>query len=126
MGDYLWHFAVLYGVLSVLKAGFQMGLSLGAPWGHLTLGGQYPGALPMSVRLGASLQGLILMVLAGAVLDAGGVLALGLPGWAVWVAVGVMALSSLGTMVTPARAERRLWLPVTLAMLGAAVFVALG
>ncbi|MFT4619247.1 MAG: hypothetical protein ACI9KS_000798 [Sulfitobacter sp.] len=126
MGDYLWHFAVLYGVLSVLKAGFQMALSLGAPLGHLTLGGQYQGALPMSVRLGASLQGLILMVLAGAVLNAGGVMELGLPSWTVWVAVGVMALSGLGTLVTPSRAERRLWLPVTLAMLGASVFVALG
>ncbi len=125
MSAYVWHFAVLYGVLSIFMVGFQMALSMGARLGHLTLGGQYPGAVPISVRVGASLQALILMALAGAVLDAGGVLALGLPGWTVWTAVGVMVISSFGNLVTPNAAERRLWLPVTLAMLGASVVVAL-
>ena len=125
MAEYVWHFAVLYTAFTVLLAGFQMALSLGAPLGHLTMGGQYPGRIPMSVRFGASLQGLLLLVLAGVVMDHGGVMPLGTPSWAIWVAVGVMALSSLGNLITPNPAERRLWAPVTLTMFGSAIVVAL-
>ena len=125
MTDYVWHFGVLYMVFSVFAAGFQMALSMGAPLGHLTLGGRYAGALPIPVRFGAAFQGLLILVLAGVVLDHAGVVALDTASWAIWAPVGFMTLSSLGNLITPSPAERRLWAPITLVMLGAALVVAL-
>ena len=80
----------------------------------------------MTVRFGAALQALLLLVLAGVVLDHGGVMALGTANWAIWAPVAVMTLSGLGNLITPNPAERRLWAPISLAMLGAALVVALG
>lgn len=125
MAEYVWYFGVIYMVFSVFAAGFQMVLSMGAPLGHLTLGGRYAGALPIPVRFGAAFQGLLILVLAGVMLDHADVVALGTANWAIWAPVGVMALSSLGNLITPSAAERRLWAPITLAMTGAALVVAL-
>ena len=107
-------FAALAGVVVL----FHAAVILGAPWGRFTMGGRWPGVLPPEARVLSALSAL-LMVVMGAVLWWGG------PGWAVWTVVGLTFLSVLANAVTPSRAERRLWLPVTVVMALAALSVAL-
>ncbi|GGL52343.1 hypothetical protein [Wenxinia marina] len=116
--------ALAFAFLAGATALFQLALAAGAPWGHLTLAGAFPGVLPRSVRLGAAVQAALLAFLAAAVLSAAG-LAVELPRWTVWVAVAVSALSTVGNAATPSRAERRLWLPVAVGMLATSLAVAL-
>jgi hypothetical protein len=42
--------AIIFTALSVLVGVFQFALVFGAPWGEVTLGGRYKGALPKHIR----------------------------------------------------------------------------
>ncbi len=94
---------------------FQVALVFGAPWGGLTQGGQIKGALPFSRRVAALASAGLLIVMALAVLaiDRGWT---GWPSWTGWPVVIVSALSMLMNWITPSKAERLLWGPVTTIM----------
>lgn len=120
--------AGLFVVLALFVVAFQVALILGAPWGHLTLGGRFEGALPRRVRAVPAVSALLLGGFAIVVLARAG---LALPGWseaarvAIWVPVAYLVLGSVANAATPSRDERRLWLPVILVMLVCALVVAL-
>lgn len=97
---------------------FQLALVCGAPWGHLTQGGQVSGALPLKGRALAVLSAVLLVAMGYAMLSAVGQGAW--PRWTGWAAVSVSALSSVANWATPSRPERRLWGPITTAMLALA------
>ena len=106
-------FAGLAGVAAL----FQVALIAGAPWGALTLGGRFPGVLPMRRRPVAALQAAVQIAMAKAVLVEAGLVALPLPGWCIWASL-ILTGGSVGLhLVTPSAAERRLWLPVLCLMM---------
>jgi hypothetical protein len=121
--------AALFALLIVLACLFQLALAAGAPWGHLAMGGKYPGRFPPGLRVAAIVQLLVLAALALVVLVRAGFL---LPGWRgasgtlIWLVVAFSAVSALANLATPSRWERALWGPVTLGLLASSVVVALG
>jgi hypothetical protein len=116
--------AAVYAGLALLAAGFQTALAAGAPLGRWTLGGLHPGRLPAAQRAAATVQSTLYLAMAAVVAGQGGWLGWSPPGWALWLTLGVTALAALGALVSPSRAERRLWGPVMAAMLAAALWTA--
>jgi len=119
--------AVAFAVASAAVILFQVGLSLGAPWGAYAMGGANPGRFPPALRVTAAVQALVIGFLTVGVLSDADlvlpVLADGLP-WLVWLAVGFSAVSVVLNAITRSSVERRLWLPVAAVMLGSSVLVA--
>lgn len=106
----------VYGVLMLGVIGFQIALIFGAPWGHLTQGGAFQGALPLKGRIAAGISIILLSCMALAILSAGGSWP-GWPNWAAWAAVAVHVVSTVLNWITPSSAERKLWGPITTLML---------
>jgi len=109
--------AVFYAILAVPPAFMQLALAAGAPFGEYTLGGRWPGKLPHAMRPVALLQACILITMATAVLDRSGVIELGWPAAAWWLAFAMTVLTCIANLATPSRPERRVWGPITVAML---------
>ena len=116
--------AWIYVALTVIVCTFHLSLILGAPLGHLTMGGRWSGALPLEGRITSAVSIAILAGLAFVVLARAGLLAWRLPGWAIWVVVVYLAVGVVLHIVTPSAAERALWLPQIAVMLVCAVVVA--
>lgn len=117
-----WVYALLAGV-AVL---FQLALAAGAPWGHLAMGGRWPGRLPAALRFAALVQAGVLTVFAVIVLGQAAVVSPAPPPALVWAVVALSAISAAMNLLTPSIPERRIWGPVTLVMLVCAIWVALG
>lgn len=117
--------AWLYMLLALIVTGFQLALAAGAPWGHLAMGGRYPGRFPGPMRVGAVLQAVLLVVFAIVVLGRAGAVSPAPPGWLFWVAVAFSALAAVLNLITPSIPERRLWGPVSVLMLICVLRVAL-
>ncbi|MAM61703.1 hypothetical protein [Maritimibacter sp. UBA3975] len=116
--------AIVYGVLALVSALVQFALALGAPLGHLTLGGRFEGRLPVGARVATVVQGGLLVLMARVVAGASGLLAPVFPVWAIWGVVAITGLSTLLNNITPSRSERLLWGPVTVVMFLCAIYVA--
>lgn len=114
-----------FAILAAFPILGQLALVFGAPWGSITLGGRWPGVLPPRMRLAALAQATVLIALSVIALDHGGLLHIGLPPAAIWVAVAVTCISAVLNNITPSRIERRLWGPVTILMALAALALAL-
>lgn len=116
--------ATLYVVVMAGVIVFQFCLIAGAPWGRLTQGGRYEGALPVPGRVAAVLSVPLLLCMGAGVTSAAGMS----PNWPPWSAYAVLVVQALSTIVnwvTPSRAERRLWGPITAVMLALVVYVVL-
>jgi len=100
--------------LFLVVAVFQAALAAGAPWGAAALGGSNPGVLPDTSRVGAAVQGVIYLLLAGVA---------GRP-WArptlrrraLYGMAALMAVGAVMNLATPSLVERMLWTPVTVAL----------
>ena len=120
--------AFAFALATTLAVSFQIALALGAPWGHLAMGGRYPGKFPQPMRVAALAQaallaGLALMVVVNARLalaDLHSVSEI-----AIWVAVVISLLSLIMNLATPSKPERNLWAPVALVMTVSSLVVAL-
>jgi len=117
--------AISYAALAGFPTAMQIALAAGAPLGRFTIGGRFPGRLPGPWRALALVQASLLLAMACAMLDRGGVLRLGLPDAAFWTALALTVLTTIANVATPSRPERLLWGPVTLAMTAAAIGIAL-
>jgi len=116
--------AVVFALFAALLVGFQIALALGAPWGHLAMGGRWPGRYPVHVRLMAILQGALMVGFAWVVLAHAGLIVQNtVPGWAIWVVLAFSSLGAVLNLITPSLAERKLWGPVALAMLACVLLV---
>lgn len=114
--------AMLYVAIIAGAIVFQFCLIAGAPWGRLTQGGRFEGALPASGRVAAGLSVPLLLIMGAGVASAAE-MPPNWPGWVAWVVLAVQTLSTFMNWITPSRAERRLWGPVTAVMLGLAAYV---
>jgi hypothetical protein len=120
--------AVAFALASAIVIGFQLALSLGAPWGAYAMGGAYRGRLPTPLRIGALVQAVVIGLLAIAVLSDAGLVVPGLASalpWLVWLAVAFSAVSTVLNAITRSPVERRTWLPVASVMLVSSLIVAL-
>ena len=121
--------AIGFSILAAFAALFQIALVVGAPWGKLTLGGKFPGKLPLAFRLVAAGSGLLLTLFALVVLAKADLISVAWTSfspWLIWIVVGYCALGVFANAATPSRSERVLWLPVVTAMLALSIVVALG
>lgn len=118
--------AWVYVAVALVAAAFQLGLAAGRPWGHLAMGGRYPGEWPAGLKAGAVFQAAVLVFMGLVMLTVAGVG--DLAPWAAeskWPVVAVSGLSFLLNVVTPSAPERRLWAPPTGVMFVASLVVAL-
>jgi hypothetical protein len=108
---------------------FQLALAAGAPWGHLAMGGKYPGRFPARIRFLSVFNAVILMALGGVVAARAGIYLQALrdlSAWAIWIVVVFGALSMVANLATSSTPERALWGPVSIVMVICALIVALG
>ncbi|ALL14336.1 hypothetical protein [Caulobacter henricii] len=114
-------FAAIMGLVVL----FQVALILGAPWGHLTLGGQWSGALPLKIRLIPAVSIILLLAMTRIALGDSGLRPQWGPRWLIWPVCAYMALGIAVHIVTPSAAERMLWLPVLTVLFGLSLRLAL-
>jgi len=121
-------FAYLFAFLALIVFFFQMALAAGVPWGHLAMGGRYPGKFPPNMRIGAIIQGALMVFLGVIVLSRAGSAFPGLSSLSiilVWVAVGISGISLIINLITQSKWERILWAPVGFLMTVSSLVVAL-
>jgi len=116
--------ALVYVLIIAAVIVFQLCLIAGAPWGRLTQGGRHEGALPTSRRIAAGLSIVLLAAMGASIASSAGLFPRW-PDWTGWAAAGVQVLSTILNWITPSLPERRLWGPVTTAMLALSAFVVL-
>ena len=117
--------ALIFTVAALVAIGFQLALTAGAPWGEYAMGGRYPGRFPIPLRVGALVQAAVIAVLAIIVLGRAGLVSSPLDApWLIWAVVIFSAFSVALNALSRSPGERRLWVPVAVAMLGASFLVA--
>ena len=111
--------AFLFALTAGFAASFQVCLALGAPWGELTLGGRWPGRLPLKVRAIPALSAVLLSGFAATVLSRAGVAFQQMQGHAgllSWVVVVYCLVGCVANAITPSKREKALWLPIVAVM----------
>jgi hypothetical protein len=121
--------ASIAAVLLVVVAAVQVGLAVGAPFGHISWGGRHHGRLPDKLRVGSGVAAVILLLAALIVLAKGG-----LVGWspipeswltaATWALAGFLALNTLGNLSSESRIESIVFAPTTAILVVLLVVVA--
>ncbi len=106
--------ALVFGAVTSFAVGFQIALACGAPWGEWANGGRWRGTLPTAMRIVSVAQAALLSILIAVVWSHAGLLQWAAPSWAIWVVVGITALSSVMNLATPSVKERRLWAPIVI------------
>ena len=120
--------ANLYLLLTGVVVLFQLALAAGAPWGHLAMGGKYPGQFPAKMRVLSVFNAAILLAMGGVVATRAGLIlpdVSDLSVWAIWIVVVFVGLSAVANLATPSKPERALWGPVSIVKVICALIVAL-
>ncbi|MEX2184604.1 MAG: hypothetical protein WEC14_09160 [Chloroflexota bacterium] len=121
--------ALVFAAISTGVIVFQFALAGGAPWGEYAMGGAFPGVYPPRMRVAAIAQAVVIAGIALIVLSAAGVvapdLASSLP-WLIWVIVVVTGVGIVLNAISPSAGERRVWVPVTIALFICSLLVAVG
>lgn len=118
--------AYVFTAFIVILTLFMIALAAGMPWGILTMGGKFPGRLPIYMRVVCIFQILLFSSLALVVLIRAGVVA---PDWLplsktlIWGVVVYNVLGVIVHIITPSRWERIVWLPVIVLLLISSVVV---
>lgn len=118
---------LIFLIVSFIVVAFQLALTLGAPWGQLTLGGKYTSVLPNHMRLVCLLTMVIFLAFV--------ILVLARAGWIlpalfatsnmlIWVVVVYCFVGVIANALTPSRYERMLWLPATTALFASSLCIA--
>jgi uncharacterized membrane protein HdeD (DUF308 family) len=87
------------------------------------MGGRWPGVLPPAARLLSALSMGLMLLLAFVVLARARVVDRSMPGWGMRAVLGYLAVAIPMHVATPSPGERKLWLPVILALTAAAFWV---
>jgi hypothetical protein len=121
--------ALIQAVISLGVVIFQLALAAGAPWGEFTMGGQYKGTLPRSLRMGAAVSAVIMLAQAGhylaqarlvpKLLDPTGDNVVN------WIWFGFSLAGLILNSISRSKKERNTWVPVLLASSVCTLLVAL-
>ena len=114
------YFAYMFTGAIMIVVLFQFALICGAPWGHLAMGGRYPGRFPPAMRIAAFIQCVLLSLFAVVTLiraDVLGTQYANVADIAIWPVTLVSAASVIMNLATPSKWERILWVPVGTVML---------
>jgi hypothetical protein len=121
--------AIIFGVITIGLAMFQLNLAFGAPWGRLAWGGQHE-RLPMPLRIGSGVSILVYGLCATILLARAGQIELwtgadwlGTVSWVIATFLGLGILANLASRSLP---ERLVMTPVAAIMCLCVVLVALG
>ncbi len=122
------HAAWLAAVLFYVIAAFHAALVLGAPWGALTQGGATSGSLAASGRIAAAVSSALSIVMASAILGRVGRGQFGLRSSRIatvlaWLTTAYAVIAVVLNLITRSSAERALWAPVSIVLLGLITFV---
>ncbi|NOK59401.1 MAG: hypothetical protein GFH27_549283n139 [Chloroflexi bacterium AL-W] len=121
-------FAYIFIILTIFVALFQLSLVLGAPLGELTMGGKYPGKLPVKMRIAAFIQILILVLFAYFVISKAGIAFgshYGIANIGIWIVVAFFIFGSFVNLVSPSKKEKVIMGPLNLIALISSFFVAI-
>jgi hypothetical protein len=119
--------AVLFAIVVAGVIAFQIGLALGAPWGSFAMGGGSPGRFAPALRVAALGQAVLLGLTSAIVLSRAGLVLPALSDasrWLIWVVVAISGLGLVLNAISRSAAERRIWVPVAVVMLGSSLLVA--
>lgn len=106
---------------------FQLGLAIGMPWGALSMGGKFPGRQPLSMRIVAIVNILLLCFLNLIVgIHAGEIYPefQSFASKAIWFVVVFYILGTVLNTITPSKKER-IWAPVCAIQLASCLYLAL-
>ena len=120
--------AYFYSFMTLIVVLFQLALAAGVPWGHLAMGGCFPGVFPRQMRVAAVIQALILSGLALIVLSKANIILADfyeLSNTLIWVVVGISIASLVMNTITPSKQERAIWMPVALILTISSSIIAL-
>jgi hypothetical protein len=121
--------ASTYVAIAALAVAFQLALALGAPWGAYAMGGVSPGRYPAVLRVGAVIQALLILLMAGVVLARAGIALTGWrekSRWLIWLVVGMSSLTLALNLISRSSGERWVWVPVALIQLASSFVLAIG
>ena len=121
-------FAYIFIGLAIFITVFQLALAFGAPLGEFTMGGRFPGKLPVKMRLAAIIQIIILIFFALIVISKAG---LGLDGFynvariGIWFVFAFFVFGSIMNLSSPSKKEKMLLGPLNIVALICTFMVAL-
>ncbi|MCZ8343995.1 MAG: hypothetical protein O9301_13255 [Leptospira sp.] len=117
----------IFSSLNLIVVLFQMGLAIGMPWGALSMGGKFPGRQPLSMRIVAIVNILLLCFLNLIVGVHSGEIYPEFQGFAskaIWFVVVFFILGTILNTITPSKKER-IWAPVCAVQLASSLYLAL-
>jgi hypothetical protein len=120
--------AKLYIVLTTVIVLFQLALVFGAPLGEYTLGGRFPGKLPVKMRIAAFVQIFILLLFMSIVIVKAGIAlehyhSIGRVG--IWFVVAFFILGSIVNLSSPSRKEKLVMGPANIIALIITLLIAI-
>ncbi len=121
-------FAYIFIALSIVVGIFQVVLALGAPLGEFTLGGKFPGKLPIKMRIAAILQTFILFIFTMTVVSKSGIAFEAFYEIArigIWVVFAFFIIGLILNCSSPSKKERIVMGPLNVIALFCAFMVAI-
>jgi len=121
--------AYVFTILSAIIILFQLGLTVGMPWGKASMGGKYPGKYPPKMRVVSLVNIFIMIIIALIVLIKANIIfpqIKNISGIAIYFVVGFSVLATILNIITPSKIERIIWAPVTTLLLLTSIIVAFG
>ena len=120
--------ANIYIVLTIFIVLFQLALVFGAPLGEYTMGGKFPGKLPVKMRIAALIQIFILLLFASVVIAKAGISlekyqSIGRIG--IWFIVAFFVLGSIVNLLSPSRKEKLVMGPANIIALIITLLIAI-
>ncbi|MBE0538819.1 MAG: hypothetical protein IH620_03835 [Ignavibacterium sp.] len=119
--------AYIFAILSFVIILFQLGLTIGMPWGAASMGGKYPGKYPPRMRVVSLINIFITSFIAVIVLIKSEIIWLQFKSFANVAIYFVVAFSAVATIlntITPSKIERKIWAPVAAILLLTSLIVA--
>lgn len=119
--------AYVFAILSFVIILFQLGLTIGMPWGAASMGGKFPGKYPPRMRVVSLINIFITSFIAAIVLIKSEIIWLQFKSFANVAIYFVVVFSVFATIlntITPSKIERKIWAPVAAILLLTSLIVA--
>lgn len=120
----IYNLTLVYSIFILGLVCFQIALIFGARWGRITQGGTHDGALPVQGRIIAAVSIILLLAMILSIRSISDDWP-HWPRWTGWLTVTINSIMCVLNWITPSRAERLLWGPITsvIAILAASIML---